>query len=628
MEIAIPFIALAGAYVISNQSSKKEKGVSENREKYGHGHGHGHGHGYAYPMNTRLQQGFENMGANKTNNPNELPNTNIPAQNYPITNYKELNDTTHHYSNPNSATDKYFNQNQYEKLQRDGKRIGNDIQDIYSLSGNYLKSKEFKHNNMVPFTGPKIGGYVHNVNMAETILDNMAGTGSQTIKKIEQAPLFKPQDNVQWPFGMPDQSDFYQSRVNPAMNNAMVKPFESIHVGPGLGKGFTSEGSGGYNSGMEDRKEWLPKTVDELRVETNPKMTYSLDNLEGPAYSHIQNVGILGKVEKYHPDTFYVNSQDRYLTTVGQEKGPMLRPVEEVHDTHRGDKSVSYSGVAVANNKTGSYTPTSFTESKRTQLPELDVKASYVGGGKGPSNADEYQRAYSHYENNRSTTRHDLNVGASFQGAIGAVIAPILDVFRPTRKEEYGSNIRVYGDGKSHVPGNYVASPGDVPAPTVKQTTIHRPNSYIGNQTNQGYVLHNQTPIHNNRETTNTDYTGIATNGQYGELQVDAAYRQTNNDKLEQVQVAYTPQGNMQLYNQQMNVTTIRSDAERENNRLWAPQATTISQMAASKEMLGKMTARQQYDESRIGCERIQPDILDAFRSNPYSFSLQSYANF
>jgi hypothetical protein len=141
-------------------------------------------------------------------------------------------------------------------------------------------------------------------------------------------------------------------------------------------------------------------------------------------------------------------------------------------------------------------------------------------------------------------------------------------------------------------------------------------------------VVHNQTPIHNNRETTNTDYTGVATNGQYGEMQVDAAYRQTNNDKLEQVQVAYTPQGNMQIYNQQMNVTTARSDVERENNRLWVPQATTVSQMSASKDMVGKMTARQQYDENRIGCERIQPDILDAFRSNPYSFSLHSYANF
>ena len=49
-------------------------------------------------------------------------------------------------------------------------------------------------------------------NNAETILDNYVGNGSQIIKKIEQAPLFKPQENIQWAYGMPDMSDFYQSR--------------------------------------------------------------------------------------------------------------------------------------------------------------------------------------------------------------------------------------------------------------------------------------------------------------------------------------------------------------------------------------------------------------------------------
>jgi hypothetical protein len=110
------------------------------------------------------------------------------------------------------------------------------------------------------------------MNINETLLDNMNGVGSQTIQKIEQAPLFKPEKDVNWAHGMPNWSDFYQSRVNPGMNNANVKPFETQNVGPGLGKGYTTKGSGGYNSGMEDRNAWLPKTVDELRVDTNPKL--------------------------------------------------------------------------------------------------------------------------------------------------------------------------------------------------------------------------------------------------------------------------------------------------------------------------------------------------------------------
>ena len=30
----------------------------------------------------------------------------------------------------------------------------------------------------------------------------------------------------------------------------------------------------GFNSGLESREQWIAKTVDELRVKTNPKQTF------------------------------------------------------------------------------------------------------------------------------------------------------------------------------------------------------------------------------------------------------------------------------------------------------------------------------------------------------------------
>mgnify|MGYP003349039674 CR=1 FL=1 len=51
---------------------------------------------------------------------NYLPNTNVPPQNYPIMNNKELIDNVQEYPNPNAATDKYFNQNAFEKKTRNG----------------------------------------------------------------------------------------------------------------------------------------------------------------------------------------------------------------------------------------------------------------------------------------------------------------------------------------------------------------------------------------------------------------------------------------------------------------------------------------------------------------------------
>jgi hypothetical protein len=87
---------------------------------------------------------------------------------------------------------------------------------------------------MVPFNGGKVKGRTYDMNINESVLDNMIGSGSQVIKKIEQAPLFKPQENMQWAFGAPNSSDFYQSRVNPGMKISNVKPFESEYVGTGL----------------------------------------------------------------------------------------------------------------------------------------------------------------------------------------------------------------------------------------------------------------------------------------------------------------------------------------------------------------------------------------------------------
>ena len=240
MELAIPLIALGGMYIASNQKNNKQPSNGTNNNS------------------NNGKENFTSMGAKV----NYLPNTNVPPTNYPILNNKELVDNVQEYVNPNMASDKYFNQNAYEQRQRAGGKVSDTIQQVYSLSGNYMDTKEFKHSNMVPFNGGKPKGQIYNNNNAETILDNYIGSGSQIIKKVEQAPLFKPQDNIQWAYGAPNMSDFMQSRVNPASKNNMVKPFESIHVGPGLGKGFSSEGSGGFNSGMEDRDAWLDKTVE------------------------------------------------------------------------------------------------------------------------------------------------------------------------------------------------------------------------------------------------------------------------------------------------------------------------------------------------------------------------------
>ena len=608
MEIAVPLIALGGMYIVSNQSNEncadKEFRKSTRQEKF-------------------TNMGIRSNLAMKTDN--YLPNTNIPPQNYPVSNINELVDTIQKYPNPNTATDKYFNQNLYQQKERNHVPVGQNPQEIYSLTGNYLNSDQFKHNNMIPFNGGKVKGRTYDIDINESVLDNMMGSGSQTIKKIEQAPLFKPEDNMQWAYGMPNQSDFYQSRVNPGMKNNNTKPFDSIMVGPGLDKGYGIDGNNGFNSGMEARDKWLPKTIDELRVDTNPKLEYELSNHEGPAYSYIKTApttAMLGRVEKQRPDTFFINSQDRWLTTTGAEKGETLRSIQEMGVIRRNDIATEYMGPAGSVDIKAGHAPENFEKSRRVQLPCVDVNpASAIG--KGPTNGgDNFIKSYTNYENNRSISKQSEIFGTGFSGAIGAVIAPIMDVFRPTRKSETTQNLRVYGEATSVVPKGYVYNPQDTTPTTNKETTLYSPNFYINNQKESLYVNNYTAPDSTQRETTTCEYYtaagGYATG--YGDMNYGAAYNQHNNDIKAQTIYNRPNPGGTQVFNQQMHLSTIKSDQDRLDGR-YNPAFSRISGVAPSVQTYGAIRAPQYYNEC-AGCDRIQPDILSAFKSNPYTHSL------
>jgi hypothetical protein len=609
MELAIPLIALGGMYVVSNQQSQScKKEIHKNS-----------------------QENFTNMGivtnlATKTSPTfgNYLPNTNIPPQNYPITNINQLVDTVQEYPNPNTATDKYFDQNLYEKKVRNNEKVSKTPQRVYSLTGNYLDSEQFKHNNMVPFVGGKPKGYTYDTNIAETLLDNMIGSGSQTVKKIEQAPLFKPEANMQWAYGMPNNSDFYQSRVNPGMNNNNVKPFVSELVGPGLNKGYTTSGTGGYNSGMEARDKWLPYTVDQLRVATNPKLEFELVNHEGPANSYIKNASgteMLGRVEKQRPDTFFINTQDRWLTTTGATKGDALRPIQEMGIIRRNDVQTDYAGPAGSVEMQAGHAPENFEPSRRTQLPCMDVRPSNATGHGPHSDKDNFLRSHTNYENHRSTVKQPDTLRSGFSGAIGAVIAPLMDILKPTRKDETINNVRIYGEATSTVPSSYVVNPNDTTPTTVKETTLYSPSFNINNQKEGMYVNNYSAPGFTQRDTTSCQYYtaagGYATG--YGDMNYEAAYRQHNNDIKSQTIDNRPNQGGMQLFNQKMNIHC-KDDCDRFAGRV-NPAFSRLSGLPPSTQTYGAINVPQYYNEC-AGCDRINPDILTAFKNNPYTHSL------
>ena len=198
-----------------------------------------------------------------------------------------------------------------------------------------------------------------------------------------------------------------------------------------------------------------------------------------------------------------------------------------------------------------------------------------------------------------------------------------MDVLRPSRKEEVVANIRVYGDVGSSVKSSYVINPADVTPKTIKETTLYTPNMFINNQ-KEGIYVNNYTPMdYTQRDTTSCPtlgFVGGAATG-YGDMNYDSAYKQTNNDTKSQTIYNRPNPGGTETFNNQYNVFIARQDTDCYNNRVNAPSS--VIKMPPSKEIYGRINAPQYYNEC-IGCDRISPELLSAFKSNPYTHSLTS----
>ena len=161
-----------------------------------------------------------------------------------------------------------------------------------------------------------------------------------------------------------------------------------------------------------------------------------------------------------------------------------------------------------------------------------------------------------------------INWSTVLSAAIGAVIAPLMDILRPSLKEEFSNNVRVYGDITSSVSQSYVINPNDITPTTIKETTIYSPHFNIGNQTDKIYV-NNYTPMDLTQRDT-TSYSDLGNIGglsnQYGDMLYDSAYRQTNND-IKSSSINNRPnQGGTQIFNQEMNVCTNKMAPECNSN--------------------------------------------------------------
>ena len=584
MEVVLPIVAIGGMYILSNRRNNRNNDEDP------------------------IEEGFENVG--KDINVTEMNFIESELGTGPHGNNNNL-DKTNIYRG-NQTTDKFFS-----GLIEHGNN--NDSLYVESMTGENMSVNDFKHNNMQPFFGAKLKGQLANYNSNEQKLDNMTGSGSQLIKKQEQAPLFKPHDNFQYTHGVPNQSDFYQSRVNPSLKMSNIKPWQEEQVPPGLNLGYNNKGS---HNALEERSTYMPKTVDELRVLTNPKCTYNLDGHMGPANSYsMGEVGNIGKVEKKLPDASYENTKDRWLKTTGSYLKDSARPVFNNKVENRSTTSISYDGVAYGGQEGVNYDQTTYPTSERPEncAPEF-TPASYTNGTNlGTS-------SYNILKNNRSYDIKNPNSEyfGDFGSAIGAVVSPLMDVLRPSRKENVIGNIRIHGEVQTHVPQSYLPNQDNIRITNRQMQTLSKNHLNVQNQGSGAYINADYEDVGAFKDDLSKEYYGAGTTN-YGQLSHLSADNQICNTSKESTIHNRIPLGNSQNKNEHLSSKQlcVKNEGDRLNNRMWIPTQPGAG-LTPCVEHGGSVCQNQSSQQQNN--DRMSADILEAFKANPFTHSLHSVA--
>ena len=368
--------------------------------------------------------------------------------------------------------------------------VTNQPQDIYytnsptaggwygiSLTGEPIDPNAFRHNNMVPFFG---GTVKQNVDEKanNTLLENFTGNINYYEEKKEIGPFFAAENNIRNPYGMASFTSWEQNRYIPSkiMNN--VGPVEQVRVGPGLNQGYTAQPSGGFQQ-ANSRDYVLPKTVDELRVRTNPKLTYYGRVLPGV---HIGKPAKIGLVQKQNPDSFFINSPDRYFTTVGVQTAARMRPNVVMKNVNRKTTTLK--------RRIGPAGPT--RGSKFGVRPGIKVSNKMVYGTDGFRNMDASGNwtidngAPHDYGKKSIKLRHTIRPETATCVRTGNVAiqegqekAPIYNKQRPRTTKKIVQSARAVGNVDGVDKKGFVRDPNDVARTTIKEQNIE--NEYEGN---------------------------------------------------------------------------------------------------------------------------------------------------
>jgi hypothetical protein len=387
-----------------------------------------------------------------------------------------------------------FNQNilnnNHTGFQQDNANRESNQRDFFisPLSGQSLNKESF-HDNMVPFIKSK---NQHNLNFdsySNTLGRHTGNDENYRQKKHEVKSFFDVTPNNSYVYGSPSFTETVGlDRYVASQKRTNEKPFQDIRVGPGLAAGYTAEPVGGLNQ-SNARDYVLPKSIDELRVLTNPKNTY-----EGRVIAGLKSGqrGLQAKPVKHRPERYY-NSNPERGNLSSAIKASQLREKFYMKPTQKQNQKEYFGslnqGQLSKPRKEGAYrrsiknnymNPTP-RNAYREDAWSINDTANTEGVGDYGKNSMENR------PNERDTTQDREHMN-NLTITVKKLITPITDFFRRTRKENFIGNIRPEGNMNARMPSKQtIYNPDDITRTTLKEQNID--NNYTGQLTGEKHSI-------------------------------------------------------------------------------------------------------------------------------------------
>jgi len=347
---------------------------------------------------------------------------------------------------------------------------------VSELSGESFTKETFTHANMVPFFR---GSGTQNV--TDDANSNRLGryTGQDPTyrpRKQEVKSFFDVSRDMTNPYGSkayttnPD----IMGRYIAGQRRQGERPFEQIRVGPGLGKGYTAQPSGGYNQANK-RDYILPKNVDELRTLSNPRTSYRGRVIAGLKSGQR---GLVAKPRKNRPETFYNSTPERGVLS-SAIKAAALRKKFCMKKTNK-ERQRSYYGIMGSSEISKNRKVPGFKKSTRNNYMNPSPRNAHRADSWQSNEAAESRgvgdygmKSIENKPNERDITQHRQH-RQNLTTTVKKIITPLTDMFRRTRKENFIGNVRPEGNMNAQMPAKMtIYDPNDVARTTIKETNIH-----------------------------------------------------------------------------------------------------------------------------------------------------------